>query len=237
MVDTTKPTQGDQAAPGRAFSETVVAFAACPDAVSLPSRPGEFNIRLARTHLQYSAINRLVRRMYAWRGYSVQPSTFGPNDPHRMTLAVWTNDDVVATLTVGCDSPGGLLADELYSQELAGLRRGGRVVCEVTRLAVHPEYSSGEMLNTLFHTALVFGQRRFQASDAVIEVNPRHVRFYERRFGFRQIGKLRQCQRVNAPAVLLHQTLDRLSVFGPGCDAFSSAPEEWGGNDPLAAAC
>ena len=171
--------------------------------------------------------------MYAWRGYSMQPSASSPTDPNRATLAVWQDDDVVATLTIGRDSAEGLLADGLYGNEVSGLRQPGRVVCEVTRLAVHPDFSSGDMLNALFRTALLYGKEFFSASDAVIEVNPRHVRFYQRRFGFRQIGKLRQCQRVNAPAVLLHQTLDSLTVSDSGLDYLH---DEWSGNEPLAAA-
>jgi len=221
----------------RFFPETVVSFAARCRTISLPRNPGGYDIRLARTHFQQGEVNRLVRRMYAWRGYSMQTSTYPPNDPDRTALAVWENDEVVATLTVGRDSACGLLADGLYAQELAGLRRGGRVVCEVTRLAVHPEFSSAHMLNALFHSALVFGKEHFSASDAVIEVNPRHVRFYERRFGFRQIGKLRQCQRVNAPAVLLHQTLDELEVFGPEQDGLHGIAEELAGSRELAEAC
>ena len=37
----------------------------------------------------------------------------------------------------------------------------------------------------------------------LIEVNPRHVRYYERMLGFRVIGSQRMNRRVNAPAVLL----------------------------------
>jgi len=43
-----------------------------------------------------------------------------------------------------------------------------------------------------------------KATDAFIEVNPRHSRFYERMLGFRQLGEMRICPRVGAPAVLLH---------------------------------
>lgn len=239
MIET-KTTQGEAVSTlGGFFPETVVSLAARCSTISLPRGKGGYDIRLARTHFQQGAVNRLVRRMYAWRGYSMQPSTYPPNDQNRMTLAVWEGDDVVATLTIGRDSPGGLLADGLYAPELAGLRHRGRTVCEVTRLAVHPEFSCGNLLNALFHTALLFGRSHFQASDAVIEVNPRHVRFYERRFGFRQIGKLRLCPRVNAPAVLLHQTLDRLTLPGPEQDGLPGIAEELGGNRAreLAEAC
>ncbi|MBK7424074.1 MAG: long-chain N-acyl amino acid synthase, partial [Propionivibrio sp.] len=49
------------------------------------------------------------------------------------------------------------------------------------------------------------------ASDAVIEVNPRHSRYYQRLLGFRQIGRRRQCRRLDAPVVLMHQELDDMS--------------------------
>ena len=219
--------------PAPALPETVVALPHRTPTHTWSRTPGGYDIRPPRTHFQQNAVSRLVHRMYAWRGYSIQSSGYPADDPNRITLAVWEDEDVVATLTIGLDSADGLLADALYAQELSGLRRPGRRVCEVTRLAVHPQHSSGRILNALFRTALLYGKEHFQASDAVIEVNPRHVRFYERRFGFRQVGKIRQCERVNAPAVLLHQTLDSLIVRDNGLDYL---PDEWSTHAPLAAA-
>ena len=67
-------------------------------------------------------------------------------------------------------------------------------------------------LTNLFQVALEYGKDNFTGSDAVIEVNPRHARYYQQRLGFEKIGNLRQCPRVNAPAVLLHQELDGISI-------------------------
>jgi hypothetical protein len=78
----------------------------------------------------------LVRRMYAWRGYQSEAVRPPADDPHRLTLAAWHGDEVVATLTLGRDSSAGLLADVLYAPEVGRLRRPGHVVCEVSRLAV-----------------------------------------------------------------------------------------------------
>lgn len=190
--------------------------------------PGAYDVRLARTLYQHGVANRLVRRMYAWRGYNIQAAASSIKDPNRATLAVWHDENVVATLTIRRDSPAGLLADALYERELTAIRAPGRTVCEVTRLAVHPAFSSWGMLNSLFQTALQYGRRHFSASDAVIEVNPRHARYYERRFGFRLIGDERCCERVNAPAVLLHQALDSMVVVAePRRDAFVGTPADW----------
>ena len=155
--------------------------------------------------------------MYAWRGYEIHPARHS-EDPNRMTLAVFSGKDAVATLTLGRDSSEGLLADRLYADELASLRAPETVVCEVTRLAVDPELSSRGTLDALFRATLLFGCKCFGGTEAVIEVNPRHVRFYERRFGFKQIGKERLCPRVNAPAVLLRQTLGGFSAVDAELD-------------------
>lgn len=190
------------------------------------------DVRLARTVQQQGLASLLVRRMYAGRGYrtdSLAPQADGAN---RLTLVAWRDDDVVATLTVGCDSPTGLLADALYASELAGLRRAGRTVCEVSRLAVDPEHRSPGLLNSLWQAAHRYGREFFAAHDVVIEVNPRHAAYYQRCLGFRQLGRLRHCRRVDAPALLLHRALDepatplaaRVATAAP-----TTAPESEGG--------
>lgn len=178
---------------------------------SLSCRRG-YDIRPARTPKQHGLTNSLVRRMYAWRGYRTEAHRQPPDDPDRVTLAAWLYDEVVATLTLRRDSPNGLLADAHYADVLEGLRRPERVVCEVSRLAVDPDFSSRDLLSNLFSAALDYGREHYSASDAVMEVNPRHVRYYQRCLGFRQLGEVRQCLRVDAPAVLLHQEIDGITI-------------------------
>lgn len=178
----------------------------------LQSHRRGYDIRPARSPHQHGMASMLVRRMYAWRGYNSEAAGLSPTDPNRVTLAVWQYDEVVATLTLGRDSPNGLLADALYANELKNLRRPDRLVCEVSRLAVDPDFSSKDLLTSLFKAALQYGKDVFSASDAVFEVNPRHSLYYQRRLGFRQIGDVRQCPRVDAPAVLLHQSLNEIAI-------------------------
>lgn len=179
-----------------------------------PSRPlagpSPLLILPARSPFEHGAASLLVSRMYARSGYDTRGLRPHLDDPKRLTLVAWQDTLAVATLTLGCDSPLGLLADTLYADELAALRQPERMLCEVSRLAVSPEASSWELLAALFRTAMHHAWLAFAGSDAVIEVNPRHAPYYQRRFGFRQIGELRQCPRVNAPAVLLHQTLENM---------------------------
>jgi len=169
----------------------------------------------AHTPFQLGMASMLVRRMYAWRGYRSDVGPHSVDDPNRLTLAAWHAGTVVATLTIGRDSAAGLLADSLYAEELARLRRPGRVVCELSRLAVDPDFSSRELLWQLLCAAHRYGRAIFAASDVVIEVNPRHARYYQRSFGFRQLGSLRRCLRVDAPAVLLHRALEDFALHPP----------------------
>jgi hypothetical protein len=172
---------------------------------NLPS--GEIFIGPVLNQHQRLASGMLVRRMYAWRGYQTEGSSERNHNPHRIALAAWQDEDIAATVSVGRDAHNSLLSESLYAQEIARLRRPGRVICEFSRLAVDPEYSSRQLLLDLFSTAHQYARALFGATDAVIEVNPRHARFYEREFGFQQVGELRICPRVDAPAVLMHRDL------------------------------
>lgn len=166
-----------------------------------PSSLRSVSIRTASTPHQKRAAAALVRRMYSWRGYRAQAGS----EESRLVLAAWRGEDILATLTLGKDSSRGLLADTLYGEELAALRYKGRRVCEISRLAADPDHGCPELLAALFRTAQAYGRNVLGATDAVIEVNPRHVRYYQRRFGFTTLGGRRHCPRVDAPAVLLHR--------------------------------
>lgn len=167
-----------------------------------------FSIQLARTTYERLAASALVRRMYAWRGYRTEISQASDTREARgLTLVAWQGGEAVATLTLTIGSPSGLLCSALYPVEISHLRREGLRLCEVSRLAVDPDHGSHYLLTTLFRVAHAYGRETLGATDAVIEVNPRHAGYYQREFGFTQIGERRHCPRVAAPAVLLHRPL------------------------------
>lgn len=182
--------------------------------VSLGSSRGseqpELVVAPAVSYHQHRACSALVRRMYAWRGYRISPPRQLIEDPNHATLGAWMEGELVATLTASRDSSTGLLADNLYAEELAGLRKPSRVLCEVTRLAVDVDSHDPELLKSLFRSSYQYARAIFGVTDTVIEVNPRHASYYRREFGFSQIGSVRTCPRVDAPAVLLHRPLGSL---------------------------
>lgn len=174
-----------------------------------------YHIRPVLDEQQRSLASELVQRRYAWRGYNTEALDYPAADANRLTLAAWQYGELAATLTLGRDSPQGLYADALYAVELERLRHPQRVLCEVSRLAVDPDFGSPELLTGLFAAAFDYGRRLFSASDVVIGVNPRHVGYYQRRLGFRRIGAQQHCPCVDAPVVLLHQALDRCGCWAP----------------------
>ncbi len=167
----------------------------------------ELIVAPAVTYAQLRACSSLVRRMYAWRGYRLAPNRLQPADPNHVTIGAWLDGELVATATASRDSAAGLLADGLYHDEMLKLRGQSRVICEVTRLAVDLDCHDPELLNSLFLAIYQYVRAVFGGTELVIEVNPRHAGYYRRTMGFRQVGGLRTCPRVNAPAVLLHRTL------------------------------
>jgi hypothetical protein len=164
----------------------------------------DFHFRFANDHGRRNRSSALIQRMYSWRGYKFSGHEDPAWDANEVTLQACREDNVFGTLTVCFDSDAGLAADALYRREIDAYRASGGKVCELTRLAVDPEYGSKEVLGTLFHLAyLQIGVMR-GGTDVFIEVNPRHVAFYRRMLNFRQVGECRTCPRVDAPAVLLH---------------------------------
>jgi hypothetical protein len=161
-----------------------------------------FKIRAADSFGHRSSASILLNRMYARRGYL---STGLPLQatPDRVTLTACEHEDTIGTITVGFDTPTGLNVDQLFRKEVDTLRQRDRKVCEFTKLAMDGVVKSKRVLASLFHVAYISAHRLKGVQNLLIEVNPRHVRYYERMLGFEVKSAERMNPRVNAPAVLL----------------------------------
>jgi hypothetical protein len=171
-------------------------------------RRSDYSIRLVNSSKQRNRAGLLIKRMYSWRGYSTDGVAVMPHNPSRLTFEASRGEQLFGTLTLGIDSQEGLFADELYEQELNTFRARDRKICEVSKLAIDPQFSSKEVFASMFHLAYIYAYTIHGVKDAFIEVNPRHAAFYKRMLGFRQIGEQCMCPRVDAPAVLMHLELD-----------------------------
>lgn len=172
-----------------------------------------YKIHSADSGGQRSSANVLIHRMYATRGYASHPL---PEEAlsSRITLVASEHESAVATITVGFDSSDGLHVDALFAAEVAALRQAGRRLCEFTRLAIDPLVRSRRLLASLFNVAYIHAHRVMGCDTLLIEVNPRHVLYYERMLGFRVMASQRHSPRVGAPAVLMGIDLSYIRAQG-----------------------
>ena len=178
---------------------------------------GAFKIRAAVTRDERATASSLIQRMYAGRGYN---ATALPDTPcrERLTLVASAASAFVGTMTVGFDSEQRLSVDEVFPDEVNSVRMAGRQVCEFTKLAVDGGIRSQGVLAAMFHVAFIHAHRIRGCDNLLIEVNPRHVCYYERKLGFKVLGASRPNKRVGAVAVLLSLDLwhaqAQIELFG-----------------------
>lgn len=189
---------------------------------------GDVRLELARTAADRAEADRLVDRQYTSRGLGTYAPSHasesrGPRRRARVILA-YLNGKAVGTMTIGLDSPAGLMADDVYGDQVAPLRAQGLRLGEVVRFAVTECDDSRRILAALFNAA--HGITVSNRIDVMfIEVNPRHVSFYERALCFHVAGALRVCPRVGAPSILLKgRTEDLTSKIGSLSRAIAEFP-------------
>jgi len=177
--------------------------------------PAPLRVLVADTPERRRMARDLAARRYAWRRYEftdANNSSFpdAKRSPHYTTLLAVEQGRPVATVTVGFDSPHGLLVDEVNRTEVAALRAAGGRVVEFVRLAFEDGVDSKRVWMAMLEPMVTLCLVSYRASDILIEVNPRHVPFYKRVFGFEAIAPERTCPRVGAPSILLRLTAERL---------------------------
>lgn len=160
------------------------------------------SIHLADCGAQRSSANKLLNRMYSWRGYGSDHQL--PQASNSVTFTAASDERVVGTLTLTVDSGNGLAADQTFADELKSFREApGARLCELTKFAFDASGPSRPRLAALFHVIFIYGSAHYNCTDLLIEVNPRHQRFYEVMLGFRPIGSVKNNAKVGAPAQLM----------------------------------
>jgi hypothetical protein len=201
------------------YDDTIISFEAGTDMRDLVVGEGKgealldhpldqqvFHIRMANSEGRREAASLLLKKMYGWRGYSIDATT--SHSPNKITLFAETGGETVGTMSLCLDSSDmGLPADENFRDKLDELRSEHRRLCEPSRLAIDKGVSK-RVFAALIHISYIYARNIHGYTDYVIEVNPRHVMFYKRMLGFRNFGGERECTRVGAPAVLLRLELE-----------------------------
>ncbi len=164
-----------------------------------------FKIRFAHKDEHRQSATILVEKQYKSQGYQVNnEEVIDKNKPNRITLLVHNKDNSpIGTITVGPDGPEGLMADSLYRDTLDDMRSKNIKLLELTKFAMERHRGNSiQVLAGIFNVAYIY-TRQFGCNWMIVEVNPRHVSFYEKNLGFQVIGPERMCPRVNASAILL----------------------------------
>ena len=176
-----------------------------------------FKIKAAESDERRGMVNSLLKNRYGWRGYQ-QVTLPTDQSVHKFTLSAVEEEAIIGTITVSCDGPKRLSADDAFAQEVEALRAQGRRLCEFTKLAVDPTVGTKRVLAALFHVAYIVAHRIRGYDMLLIEVNPRHVRYYERMLGFTIKSEERMNRSVNAAAVLLSiefsEVMKQIGIFG-----------------------
>ncbi len=206
---------------------------------------GGFNLHVANDRATRERAYRLAQRVYRGCGYACDGESLSVSpfdaDGRTLTLLISDRDGLdAATISLVFDSRSGLPCDQIYKDELNVMRRQGRGLVEVTRLAIDAKHKLCKgLLLRMFYLIYNFARCEKRFDDFVIEVNPRHVGYYRRLLCFEQVGPERPCPRVQgAPAVLLRFDLSMperdpgSQENGEAADArslvslFGSRPEE-----------
>ncbi len=155
--------------------------------------------QIAHSREQYRAAFSLVYDEYLKQDLT-RPNRLGLRIlPHQLLLTssilvATLSQNVVATISLVEDGKLGLPMDDLYAIEIERMRQKGKRLAELTCLAHrHTDatmWNRGKVratLETLIRHAANFAVQR-EIDDLVICVNPRHASFYQRRYGFTELG-------------------------------------------------
>jgi hypothetical protein len=159
-------------------------------------------VRLADCDGERNSANMLINRKYSSRGYGANHKV--PNAPNCVTFTALSRNSVVGTLSLTVDTEDGLACDKTFKEELDRFRAvPGVRLCELTRFAFDTSKPSLHLLASLFHIIFIYGTHHFDCTDLLIEVNPRHRRFYQAMLGFRLVGQPKTNEAVGAPSYLM----------------------------------
>jgi len=160
-------------------------------------------IHLVDSSEKFSEASALINRRYVLKGYGDNHRI--PSSENHMTFTAEASQEVIGTITLAVDSENGMAAERTFSPEIQELRAVlGAKLCELTKFAFSSTINSKQLMAELFHIVFVYGYRTHRCTDLVIEVHPRHVRFYQAMLGFKKISPVRINVSVGAPLQLMH---------------------------------
>ena len=104
-----------------------------------------------------------------------------------------------------------LPAENIYCEEIRKLQLKNERIMEISRLVIAPNFrNTKEILVLLFNYLYIYLYLFKKYTSLVIEINRRHIAFYQTLLNFKEISIEKPCPNVqNAPAILMHLHLGR----------------------------
>lgn len=110
--------------------------------------------------------------------------------PNAVTLIMTKDNEVVASVTMVCDTMSNLPADEIYSKRLDEWRTQGYKMIEVCSLCIHPRFRRRfDLLGKFFSLIHCFGYYVLSQTHLIITVMPNHASFYKKQLCFQEIDE------------------------------------------------
>lgn len=193
------------------IKKTMASFQKGESLVEKP-KPGEYTIKVANTIEEREAVFRLGYKMYLQKGYIKENSNkwmiqnYDFNEETTILIIQDKQKNIVGTVTLVFDGTTYLPAEKIYRDELNILRNKKEKIVEISRLVVDSKFkNSKEILLLLFNYLYIYSYHVKKYTCLAIEVNPRHIAYYQTLLDFIPIGKQKACPIVqNAPAILMY---------------------------------
>ena len=178
-------------------------------------KTSEFTIKVANTLEEREAVFNLGYRVYLEKGYVKENTNQWlvldyDAKPETLILMVKDkNNNIAGSVTLVFKNKSSLPAEKIYKEEINLLAVNGKKLVEISRLVIDPNYrNSKEIILLLFNYLSIYAHHIKSYDSLMIQVNPRHVGYYEKLLNFQEIGQEKMCPSVqNAPAILMELPL------------------------------
>lgn len=185
------------------------------DQLVTKEKPTDFSIKVANTLEEREAVFQLAYQVYLAKGYVkendlVRLVNSYDNNPDTLILIVKDNNKkIIGSVTLVFDGNSRLPAEKIYGEELNILKAQNEKIVEISRLVIDPNYrNSKEILVMLFNYLYIYSYYVKNYTCLAIEVNPRHIAYYQSLLNFKTIGSEKPCPSAqSAPAILMYLPL------------------------------
>ena len=177
-----------------------------------PASSDEFSAEIVTKEEDRKAVFRLAYQIYKEKGYAEtnkEEMLILPYDDIFDTTIIAVKNkkgQVIGSFTLVFDESTTLPSAAIFGEEIQALKDRQEKIVECSRLVIDPQFrNSKEVVQVMFNYLAVYIYHVRKVTSLIIEVNPRHQKFYETILSFTPLGAEKSCPLVqNAPAVLMH---------------------------------